>query len=109
MLLSIMLTLNMHTQNGYRPGSQKRSRREQSAEGKAYGIRACILYPGGMASHWGAWSSIARQAKPEQVPPVTKALPPAEVASLMVWMAAASPELVLNEVIISPLEEEGWP
>jgi NAD(P)-dependent dehydrogenase (short-subunit alcohol dehydrogenase family) len=80
-----------------------------AAEGKAYGIRACILYPGGMATHWGAWSSTARQAKPEQAPPVTKALPPAEVASLIVWIAAASPELVLNEVIISPLEEEGWP
>jgi NADP-dependent 3-hydroxy acid dehydrogenase YdfG len=40
---------------------------------------------------------------------VTKALPPAEVASLIVWIAAAPAELVLNEVIISPLEEEGWP
>jgi len=37
-------------------------------------------------------------------PPVTKALPPAEVASLVVWIATAPPELVLNEAIISPLE-----
>jgi len=42
-------------------------------------------------------------------PPVTKALPPAEVASLIVRMATAPPELVLNEAIISPLEEEVWP
>lgn len=80
-----------------------------AAEGKAYGIRVCILYPGGMATHWGAWSSTERQARPAEALPVTKALPPAEVASLIVWMAAAPAELVLNEVIISPLEEQGWP
>jgi NAD(P)-dependent dehydrogenase (short-subunit alcohol dehydrogenase family) len=80
-----------------------------AAEGKVHGIRACILYPGGMATHWGAWGASARQTKPEDALPVTKALPPAEVASLIVWMAAAPRELVLNEVIISPLEEQGWP
>jgi NADP-dependent 3-hydroxy acid dehydrogenase YdfG len=62
-----------------------------------------------MATHWGTWSSTERHAKPEEAPPVTKALPPAEVASLIVWIAAAPPELVLNEVIITPLDEGGWP
>jgi NAD(P)-dependent dehydrogenase (short-subunit alcohol dehydrogenase family) len=80
-----------------------------AAEGKAHGIRVCILYPGGMATHWGTWSSSERGSKPEEAPPVTKALPPAEVASLIIWIAAAPAELVLNEVIISPLQEEGWP
>ena len=80
-----------------------------AAEGKAYGIRACIVYPGGMATHWGVWSSTERARSQREPPSVTKALPPAEVASLIVWMAAAPAELVLNEVIISPLEEEGWP
>src|SRR6266496_4939132 len=80
-----------------------------AAEGKAYGIRACIIYPGGMATHWGMWSSTERAVSQRQPPPVTKALPPAEVASLIVWIAAAPAELVLNEVIISPLQEEGWP
>src|SRR5437870_6801389 len=80
-----------------------------AAEGKAYGIRACILYPGGMATHWGTWSSTDRAASASEPPPVTKALPPTEVASLIVWIATAPPELVLNEAIISPLEEEGWP
>lgn len=80
-----------------------------AAEGKAHGIRVCILYPGGMATHWGAWSSTERQARPAEALPVTQALPPAEVASLIVWIAAAPAELVLNEVIISPLEEQGWP
>jgi NAD(P)-dependent dehydrogenase (short-subunit alcohol dehydrogenase family) len=80
-----------------------------AAEGKAYGIRACVIYPGGMATHWGMWSSPERAASGSEPPPVTKALPPAEVASLIVWIATAPPELVLNEAIISPLEEEGWP
>src|SRR5439155_3876540 len=80
-----------------------------AAEGKAHGIRVCILYPGGMATHWGAWSSTERQSREAAALPVTQALPPAEVASLIVWIAAAPPELVLNEVIISPLEEKGWP
>src|SRR6266699_944139 len=80
-----------------------------AAEGKAYGIRACVIYPGAMATHWGAWSSTQRVASGPEPPPVTKALPPAEVASLIVWIATAPPELVLNEAIISPLEAEGWP
>jgi NADP-dependent 3-hydroxy acid dehydrogenase YdfG len=80
-----------------------------AAEGKAHGIRACVLYPGGMATHWGARSSTERAASGTEPPPATKALPPAEVASLIVWIAAAPPELVLNEAIISPLEEKGWP
>ena len=80
-----------------------------AAEGKAYGIRACVIYPGAMATHWGAWSSTDRAASASEPPPVTKALPPTEVASLIVWIATAPPELVLNEAIISPLEEEGWP
>src|SRR5919201_5342763 len=69
-----------------------------AAEGKAYGIRACVVYPGGMATHWGVWSSSERAVSRREPPPVTKALPPAEVASLIVWMAAAPDELVLNEV-----------
>jgi NADP-dependent 3-hydroxy acid dehydrogenase YdfG len=36
-------------------------------------------------------------------------LPPQEVAALIVWIAAAPAELVLNEAIVSPLEEQGWP
>ncbi|GHO85004.1 SDR family oxidoreductase [Dictyobacter formicarum] len=80
-----------------------------AAEGKAHGIRACILYPGGMATNWGAWGANARQARPENTRPVTKALPSTEVADLIVWMAAAPGELVLNEVVVSPLEEQGWP
>lgn len=80
-----------------------------AAEGKPHGIRACILYPGGMATNWGTWSPDERERQERVALPPTKALPPREVAALIVWIAAAPPELVLNEAIVSPLEEEGWP
>jgi NAD(P)-dependent dehydrogenase (short-subunit alcohol dehydrogenase family) len=80
-----------------------------AAEGKADGIRACIVYPGAMATHWGLWSPTERHTTPREAQPPTKALPPAEVAALIVWIAAAPPELVLNEAIVSPLEESSWP
>ena len=80
-----------------------------AAEGKPHGIRACVLYPGGMATRWGAWSREQRMAERREPPPATKALPPDEVAALIVWIAAAPPELVLNEAVVSPLDEAGWP
>jgi NAD(P)-dependent dehydrogenase (short-subunit alcohol dehydrogenase family) len=80
-----------------------------AAEGKPHGIRACILYPGGMATSWGAWSPAERDAQDRASLPATKALPPDEVAALIVWIASAPPELVLNEAIVTPLEEGGWP
>ena len=79
-----------------------------AAEGKAHGIRACVVYPGGMATNWGVWSSDERQEGAPAVPP-TQALSPADVAALIVWIAAAPPELVLNEAVVSPLNEGGWP
>ncbi|HEX9439725.1 MAG TPA: SDR family oxidoreductase [Roseiflexaceae bacterium] len=80
-----------------------------AVEGKPYGIRACIIYPGGMATSWGAWSPMERQEPDRESPPPTKALPPDEVAALIIWIASAPPELVLNEAIVTPLEERGWP
>jgi NAD(P)-dependent dehydrogenase (short-subunit alcohol dehydrogenase family) len=80
-----------------------------AAEGKPYGIRACVLYPGGMATGWGTWSPQERHAQNREPPPATKALPPEGVAALIVWIASAPPDLVLNEAIVTPLEESGWP
>ena len=77
-----------------------------AAEGKPHGIRACVLYPGGMATHWGVWSPEQRGDE-RPTPPPTQALPPAEVAALIVWIAAAPPALVLNEAVVSPLDEGG--
>jgi NAD(P)-dependent dehydrogenase (short-subunit alcohol dehydrogenase family) len=80
-----------------------------AAEGRAYGIRACVLYPGGMATNWGDWSQAPTSQRQRDSLPATRALPPSEVAALIVWIAAAPTELVLNEVIATPLEEMGWP
>ncbi len=80
-----------------------------AAEGKPHGIRACILYPGGMATGWGTFSPEERRSGVRGAPPATEALPPEEVAALIVWIAAAPPELVLNEAVVSPLLETGWP
>jgi NAD(P)-dependent dehydrogenase (short-subunit alcohol dehydrogenase family) len=80
-----------------------------AAEGRTHGIRACVLYPGAMATSWGVWSPDEREQAQGGRPPASKALPPQEVAALVVWLAAAPAELVLNEAVVSPLEEQGWP
>ncbi len=74
-------------------------------EGRHYGIRACVLYPGAMATHWGAWSPEERSGKDREETPRTKALPPEEVAAFIAWLCAAPPEFVLTEGIITPIEE----
>lgn len=80
-----------------------------AAEGKPHGIRACILYPGGMATNWGVWSPTDRPGPAAQAPEPTRALPPEDVAALIVWIVSAPPEVVLAEAIVAPLEETGWP
>jgi NAD(P)-dependent dehydrogenase (short-subunit alcohol dehydrogenase family) len=74
-------------------------------EGKEHGIRAIVLYPGAMATHWGAFSPEERQeGEPNEAPP-TRVLPPERVADLIVWLAASPPEFVLTEGIVVPIEE----
>ncbi|HEX8968894.1 MAG TPA: SDR family oxidoreductase, partial [Chloroflexota bacterium] len=81
-----------------------------AAEGKPCGIRVCIVYPGGMATNWGVWSAAERERDTAQAAgAATDALPPYDVATLIVWIASAPPELVLNEAIVTPLAERGWP
>jgi NADP-dependent 3-hydroxy acid dehydrogenase YdfG len=79
-----------------------------AAEARSHGVRACVVYPGAMATHWGTWSAEQRaSAEPAGNP--YEALPPERVAELIAWIATAPPELVLNEAIVSPLHEQGWP
>jgi 3-oxoacyl-[acyl-carrier protein] reductase len=75
-------------------------------EGKEHGIRAIVLYPGAMATNWGAFSPEERQEEGEsnEAPP-TRVLPPERVADLIVWLAASPPEFVLTEGIVLPIEE----
>jgi NADP-dependent 3-hydroxy acid dehydrogenase YdfG len=67
------------------------------------------LFPDAMATGWGSWNAAGREALDREQEPPTRALPPHDVAARIVWIASAPPELVLNEVIATPLEEEGWP
>lgn len=78
-----------------------------AAEGRPYGIRACVVYPGAMDTSWGLWSPGERGSGQPAGPP--DALPAEQVADLIAWMVAAPPGLVLNEVTVTPLLEQGWP
>jgi NADP-dependent 3-hydroxy acid dehydrogenase YdfG len=79
-----------------------------NAEGRDDGIRTCVLYPGAMATSWGAWSAAEREDR-EETRPAAEALAPEHVADLVVWLATAPPELALNEATLTPLHEQGWP
>ncbi len=74
-------------------------------EGKEHGIRAIVLYPGAMATNWGAFSPEERQDSVSNEAPPTRVLPPERVADLIVWLAASPPEFVLTEGIVLPIEE----
>jgi len=79
-----------------------------AAEGKPHGIRACVVYPGAMDTSWGVCSPQDRARDVEPTVP-SDALPPEQVARLIAWIAAAPSDLVLNEVTVTPLNEQGWP
>jgi NADP-dependent 3-hydroxy acid dehydrogenase YdfG len=79
-----------------------------AAEGKPHRIRACVLYPGAMDTSWGVWSPEDRTGSAESSEPADT-LAPDQVARLISWIAAAPPDVVLNEVTVTPLLEQGWP
>lgn len=80
-----------------------------TAEGRPHGIRACVVYPGAMATAWGVWDSAQRESSVGSDLSANEALPAGEVADLIAWIAAAPANLVLNEATITPLLEHGWP
>lgn len=79
-----------------------------AAEGRRDRIRVCVLYPGAMATSWGAFDPGERRP-PEGAPGGDEALDPAVVADLIAWMATSPGRPVLNEVTVTPLREAGWP
>ncbi|SDY73296.1 NADP-dependent 3-hydroxy acid dehydrogenase YdfG [Modestobacter sp. DSM 44400] len=79
-----------------------------AAEGKRLRIRACVLYPGAMDTSWGVWSPEDRRDGAAPTVPAD-ALAPDQVAQLITWIATAPPDVVLNEVTVTPLLEQGWP
>ncbi|HEX2742014.1 MAG TPA: SDR family oxidoreductase [Rubrobacter sp.] len=74
-------------------------------EGREHGIRAIVLYPGAMATNWGAFSpEERRRSEPDEAPP-SRVLQPERVADFIAWFVASPPEFVLTEGIIVPIEE----
>lgn len=80
-----------------------------AAEGRNAGIRACLLYPGAMDTQWGAWTPAERSGSDEHGVSPAESLPPGYVADFITWIAQSPPEMVLNEVTVTPLLEGGWP
>jgi NAD(P)-dependent dehydrogenase (short-subunit alcohol dehydrogenase family) len=78
------------------------------AEVRRHGVRVCVVYPGAMATHWGAWSADERSSDHPAGSP-REALPPETVAAFVAWVASAPAELVLDEAIVTPLDERGYP
>ena len=79
-----------------------------AAEGRAHGIRVCVLYPGAMQTSWGTFDS--EHGRPSVEPADEReSLDPAVVADLITWMATSPGQPVLNEVTMTPLNEGGWP
>jgi NAD(P)-dependent dehydrogenase (short-subunit alcohol dehydrogenase family) len=74
-------------------------------EGRPHGIRAIVIYPGAMATNWGAWSPEERhEGEAGQTSPM-RALPPSRVADFIAWFASSPREFVLTEGIIVPIGE----
>src|ERR671927_79526 len=69
-------------------------------EGKEHGIRAIVLYPGAMATNWGAFSPEERHQSEPNDAPETQVLAPEQVAGFIAWFVASPPEFVLTEGII---------
>ena len=78
------------------------------AEVRPHGVRACVVYPGAMATHWGTWSAEERSEQPS-TSSAREALPPQAVADFIAWIATAPSHLVLDEAIVTPLDEQGYP
>jgi NAD(P)-dependent dehydrogenase (short-subunit alcohol dehydrogenase family) len=74
-------------------------------EGREHGIRAVVLYPGAMATNWGAFSPEERQESGPDEAPETRVLRPERVAEFIAWFVASPLEFVLTEGIILPIEE----
>jgi NADP-dependent 3-hydroxy acid dehydrogenase YdfG len=79
------------------------------AEAREHGVRACLVYPGAMATHWGAFQPEERSDSDAQPADPEQSLPPDTVAEFIAWLTTAPTEIVINEATVTPLREQGWP
>lgn len=67
-----------------------------NGEGKPYNIRCSVVYPGGMDTEW-------------HIKPNPNRNDPEAVANFLVHMATQDPRFVVNEAVVSPIHEGGYP
>jgi len=67
-----------------------------NGEGKPHNIRCSVVYPGGMDTGWHAERN-------------TGFLDPEDCGRFLLHMASQDPRFVVNEAVISPLVEQGYP
>lgn len=67
-----------------------------NGEGKPHNIRCSVVYPGGMDTNWHA----------ESVP---EFLDPKDCGRFLYHMVTQDPRFVVNEAVISPVIEQGYP
>ena len=65
--------------------------------GKDHGIRATILYPGGIDTGW--------RGAPIGVKPHSESMDPAVIARMIGQMVVSPPEFVVNEAVLNPLDQ----
>lgn len=67
-----------------------------AGEGEPVGIRCAVIYPGGMDTAWNAGET-------------GEFLAPAQVGRFLLHMATQDASLVVNEAVVAPLGEAGYP
>lgn len=67
-----------------------------NGEGKAHNIRRSVVYPGGMDTAW-------HQERPPEF------LNREDVGRFLLHMATQDPRFVVNEAVVTPLVEQGYP
>lgn len=73
-----------------------------NGEGKPHNIRCSVIYPGGMDTDWH--SKFNNKADPAK-----RRLEPAVVADFLVHMLTQDPRFVVNEAVVTPINEGGYP
>ncbi len=79
--------------------------RSLGVEGRADNIRVTTIIPGGMRTHF--FDRFAAQGIP--MPDQAKLQDPANVARAIVFALSMPPESVVQELMVTPLDETSWP
>lgn len=74
-------------------------------EGREFGIRVTTVIPGGMRTHF--FDRFPEQGIP--MPDLSKLQDPTNVARAIVMALQLPPDSVMQEMIITPLDETSWP